>query len=129
MPRENKMKKLVLGVLLAFAVVTPVSARQMHPFVEVVDSFDEGSWATQPIDAIWGNPVHVLYSGSEVALFTCPGWTQRVILTSESGPGVSVDVYPAIAYVPATYTVCHVDLLGKKDRVLASDTFTIYSPV
>jgi hypothetical protein len=87
------------------------------------------------VDAIWGNGVQALYAGSERARITCRDETGVVVslheqpLTGEGGPGISVDIWPQFSYYPATYTFCLAELLGKHDRVIATDQFTYYSPV
>jgi hypothetical protein len=126
--------KIMLGVLLALLIVSPVAAKG-RPFISVIDEVTETDWARYPVDAIWGNGVQALYAGSERARITCRDETGVVVslheqpLTGEGGPGISVDIWPQFSYYPATYTFCLAELLGKHDRVIATDQFTYYSPV
>jgi hypothetical protein len=134
----RKIAAGVLAVVSLTSLAAPAYGKPARPSISVLDEVTEGTWARYPIDLTWGQSAHAIYSGSDYARVSCnneagqPAWTGPIqYLQGEGGPGVSVDIPVLIPYVPATYTFCTIDLLGgpKRNRVIASDNFVVYSPV
>lgn len=146
------MKKLIVSfaVLAILLVATgPVEAgkpKPPAPYITVVDSFNESpGWARYPIDQYYnqgtGASVNARYFGSNWAKIVCRNEAGVVVGRSDplwlmgEGGGLSVDLYVAYPYVPATYTFCRIKLLkmnrdGQPTRkVLASDDYIVFSPV
>lgn len=138
------MKRLVIGALFALVIAAPVNAAKPTAFITVRDEVAESpGWARYPIDSVYGSALHATYGDSKTfsnwARFTCtdeagaPVWDSgRRFLQGEGGYGVSVDItytQSDFPYRAGTYSLCRVDLLGKGDRVIATDAFVIYAPV
>lgn len=128
----------VAALVLAVAPTTASAHNKLLPSIVILDEVTEGTWARYPIDLTGGQSAHALYSGSDYARVHCHNeagdviWTGPVqYLQGEGGPGVSVDIPVLIPYVAATYSFCEIELLSGRrlNKVIATDTFTVYSPV
>jgi hypothetical protein len=117
------MKALVLALLLALVVASPVGAARPRFITVDQEQIIIGEWFT------------VTYRGPDYARATCTQdgvtvWNERVYLVGEGGP---IQITPVIPYIAGTYTPCSVTLvkITKRDRerAIASDTFLIRSPV